>query len=112
MSDFFAFSLMVSSWQKMERIPEGTAIQDTDESSSDRLIAEGRPFLRRLSFFLTLRDWPPARSYFGLFPHPMFQPFLVLSKSRYWLKKHRSDMLVDSGGLFAYLVCVIGLENP
>jgi hypothetical protein len=37
--------------KKMERFPVGAAIQDTDEPSSDRLIEEGRPLLRRPSFF-------------------------------------------------------------
>lgn len=42
--------------KKVERFPARTAIQDTDELSSDGLIEEGRPLLRRLSFFL-----PPSR---------------------------------------------------
>ena len=35
----------------VERFPALAAIQDTIEPSSDRLIEEGRPLLRRLSFF-------------------------------------------------------------
>jgi hypothetical protein len=37
--------------KKVERFPARMAIQNTDEPSSDRLIQEGRPHMRRLSFF-------------------------------------------------------------
>ena len=41
---------------------------------------------------------------------PIFHGFL--KGSRYWLKKHRMDMPVDSQGSIDYFVFVIGLENP
>jgi len=31
---------------------------------------------------------------------------------RYWLRKHRIDIPMDSQGWFAYFGFVIGLENP
>ena len=95
----------------MERFLAWTAIQDTDESSSDRLMEEGRPLLRRLSFFFDFIVVHPATQ-IGQLDRLTFQFPLVLHESRYWLRKHRSDMPVDSGGLFAYLECGIGLENP
>ena len=61
--------------KKVERFPAWMAIQDTDEPSSDRLIQEGRPHLRRLSFFSDFGivfpaaeagRLPPRRLYFPL----------------------------------------------
>jgi hypothetical protein len=45
----FFFDSLLS--KKVERFPAWTTIQDTNEPSSDRLIEEGRPLLRRLSYF-------------------------------------------------------------
>jgi hypothetical protein len=97
--------------KKMERFPARMAIQDTDEPSSDRLIQEGRPHLRRLSFFSDFGIVYPTTGT-GRLPAggPIFPGFL--KGSRYWLKKHRMDMPVDSQGSFDYFVFVIGLENP
>jgi hypothetical protein len=53
------FLLLRSLKKKVERSPKLTAIQDTNEPSSDRFIEEGRPLLRRLSFFL-ICERPPA----------------------------------------------------
>ena len=86
-------------------------IQDTDEPSSDRLIQEGRPHMRRLSFFFDLgisRRWPKWAP--SLPDGPFFAG--LLHESRYWLRKHRIDMLVDSGRLFDYFVIEFELENP
>jgi hypothetical protein len=48
--------------KKVERFSAWVAIQDTDEPSSDRLIQEGRPHMRRLSFFFRSGDFtPPAK---------------------------------------------------
>ena len=80
-----------------------TAIQDTDESSSDRLIEEGRPLLRRLSFFVVLKTAGPFVEIGRLLRLTVHFP-LVLRESGYWLRKHRSDMPVDSQGSFAYFV--------
>lgn len=98
--------------KKVERFPAWMAIQDTDEPSSDRLIQEGRPLMRRLSFFFRFRDrllrhltWPPST------PEALFPPGFPQG-NRYWLRKHRIDMPVDSQGPFDYFVFVIGLENP
>ena len=43
--------------KKVERFLAWMGIQDTDEPSSDRLIQEGRPHMRRLSFFFRFRDF-------------------------------------------------------
>ncbi len=98
--------------KKLERFPARVVIQDTDEPSSDRLIQEGRPRMRRLSYFfrfwdrfLRPPDLPPST------PEARFSPGF-LHGTRYWLRKHRMDMPVDSQGSFDYFVFVIGLENP
>ena len=102
----------IYSSKKLERIPARAVIQDTDEPSSDRLIQEGRPRMRRLSFFFRFwdcfprpLDWPPST------PEARFSAGF-LHGIRYWLRKHRMDMPVDSQGSFDYFVFVIGLENP
>jgi hypothetical protein len=41
----------------------------------------------------------------------MFHSAVVLLESRYWLRKHRNDMPLDTPGAMAYFVCVIKLEN-
>jgi len=51
------------------------------------------------------RGWPPSTL------EALFAPGF-LQGSRYWLRKHRIDMPVDSQGPFDYFVSVIGLENP
>jgi hypothetical protein len=95
----------------VERFPTPKAILDTDEPSSDRLIQEGWPLLRRLSFFFRLggpqcrdlnwacssRDVPFAR---------------FLQENGYCLEKHRLDVPLDSQVPLAYFVGVIRLENP
>ena len=97
--------------KKVERFPARMAIQDTDEPSSDRLIQEGRPHMRRLSFFFQFRisrssvNWAPSSPEVPL-------PDGSVHESRYWLRKHRNDMLVDSQRLIDYFVIELGLENP
>jgi hypothetical protein len=61
--------------KKVERFPARMAIQDTDEPSSDRLIQEGRPRMRRLSFFSDFGIVSPATGT-GRFPRrrPDFPP--------------------------------------
>jgi hypothetical protein len=98
--------------KKVERFPAWKAIQDTDEPSSDRLIQEGRTHMRRLSFFSRFRDRFPRRLNCPLSTPEARFPHGFLKESRYWLKKHRLDMPVDSQGPFDYFVFVIGLENP
>lgn len=53
--------------KKVERFPARMAIQDTDEPSSDRLIQEGRPHMRRLSYFFRFRDSAPPAKVGGFF---------------------------------------------
>jgi hypothetical protein len=53
--------------KKVERFPARMAIQDTDEPSSDRLIQEGRPHMRRLSYFFRFRDSAPPAKFGGIF---------------------------------------------
>jgi hypothetical protein len=61
--------------KKMERFPARMAIQDTDEPSSDRLIQEGRPHLRRLSFFFRFLDRLPRHPNWPLStPEARFSP--------------------------------------
>jgi hypothetical protein len=86
------------------------AIQNTDEPSSDRLIQEGRPHMRRLSFFFDIGT-PHLRPNWAPSPDARFSRGF-LHKSRYWQRKHRIDMLVDSQRWFDYFVFEFGLENP
>jgi hypothetical protein len=51
---FFRFFFNGPLQKIVERFPPPKAILDTDEPSSDRLIQEGWPLLRRLSFFFGL----------------------------------------------------------
>jgi hypothetical protein len=65
---------------KLERFPVWASIQDTDGPSSDRLITEGRPLTRRLSFF---------------YVHPI--PHVKGG----CLREHTNNMTVDSRQWFA-----------
>lgn len=85
---FFFFSIYPT--KKVERFPVCAAIQDTDEPSSDRLIQEGRPRMRRLSIFLI----PGVHTAAFMGPSSNIPGFL--HESGYCLRKHRIDMLVDS----------------
>jgi hypothetical protein len=67
--------------------------------------------MRRLSFFLISRIVHPA-AWIGRL-HRLTRHFpMVLQENRYWLRKHRNDMPLDSHGAFAYFVCVFVLGNP
>ena len=107
---FFRFFIDGSALKKVERFPLWASIQETDGPYSDRLIEEGRPLLRRLSFFVlnaSVRIVEIGR-HLRLTVH--FPP--VFRSSEYCLRKHRDDMPLDSRGSLAYFICVIGLENP
>lgn len=108
---FLFFFCGVYPIKKVERFHAWMGIQDTDEPSSDRLIQEGRPHMRPLSFFSDFgisSRWPECAP--SLSKVPFSSGFL--HKSRYWLRKHRIDMLVDSRGAFDYFGIEFGLENP
>lgn len=110
-SFFRFFFCAIHPTKKVERFLACMGIQDTDEPSSDRLIQEGRPHTRRPSFFF---DSGISRG--GLIGAPFLHedplPTGFVQKSRYWLRKHRIDMLVDSQRLIDYFGIEFGLENP
>src|ERR1700680_1645230 len=111
MSCSFAFFSTALPWEKMEPFLDRRAIQDTNESSSDRLIKEGRPLCATPLLFFQFQGRPLRHPNWAA-SSPGGPYSLALQESRYWLRKHRSVMPVDSGRWFTYLVCLMGLKNP
>lgn len=67
--------------------------------------------MRRLSFFFN--PWISHSSVIWAPSSPEVPlPDGFEHESRYWLRKHRNDMLVDSQRLIDYFVIELGLENP
>jgi hypothetical protein len=81
------------------------AIQDTNEPSSDRLIEEGRPLMRRPSFFVLMTTGRTIKM--GCHPCLGVQFPPIFQAGGCWLRKHRGDMPLDSPGPVAYFVPVI-----
>jgi hypothetical protein len=63
------------------------------------------PFFSDLGISHRRLNWAPSS------PEVRFFDGFLL-EIRYWLRKHRIDIPMDSQGWFAYFGFVIGLENP
>ena len=107
---FFRFFFNGPLQKIVERFLPPKAILDTDEPSSDRLIQEGWPLLRRLPFFSVWRPLMPGLNCEGS-SHEGPESQILLGNG-YCLKKHRLDVPLDSQGSLAYFECVFRLENP